>query len=188
MECHLPSATEPARANPLVPPARVTNPALQEEPLEIAPGVWWVGVRLAQDNFQCHAYFIANGSEGVLIDPGSPLTIEGTLAKLRRITDLDAIRWIVCHHCDPDICACLPRLSEVLQRPDVQVVTEWRANALIRHYGHRFSSYLVEEHGWCLPLAGDRRLDFQLTPYLHFPGAMVSYDTFSHTLFSTNVY
>ncbi|MDM7953367.1 MAG: diguanylate cyclase [Cyanobium sp. CZS 25K] len=188
MECHLPSATEPARANPLVPPARVTNPALQEEPLEIAPGVWWVGVRLAQDNFQCHAYFIANGSEGVLIDPGSPLTIEGTLAKLRRITDLDAIRWIVCHHCDPDICACLPRLSEVLQRPDVQVVTEWRANALIRHYGHRFSSYLVEEHGWCLPLAGDRRLEFQLTPYLHFPGAMVSYDTFSHTLFSSDLF
>ena len=161
---------------------------MQEEPVEIAPGVWWVGVRLKKDRFQCHTYFIPNGSDGVLIDPGSPLTIEGTLAKLRSITDLGAIRWLVCHHPDPDICAALPRLGEVLTHPDIQVVTEWRANALIRHYGHPFSAYLVEKHHWCLPLQGDRRLEFQLTPYLHFPGAMVSYDTGSHTLFSSDLF
>ncbi len=160
----------------------------REDPVQIAPGVWWVGVRLAHDHFQCHTYFIANGSDGVLIDPGSPLTIEGTLDKLRAITDLDAIRWLVCHHSDPDICAALPHLGQVLTRPDVQVVTEWRANALLRHYGHGFSTYLVEKHGWCLPLHGDRRLEFQLTPYLHFPGAMVSYDTRSHTLFSSDLF
>lgn len=83
---------------------------------------------------------------GVLIDPGSPLTSEGTLAKLRTSTDLGAIRWLVCHHSDPDICASLPRLGEVLTHPEIQVVTEWRANALIRHYGHRFSTDLVEQH------------------------------------------
>lgn len=156
--------------------------------MEIAPGVWWVGVRLEKDHFQCHTYFIANGSDGVLIDPGSPLTIEGTLAKLRAITDLGAIRWLVCHHSDPDICAALPRLGEVLTHPDAQVVTEWRAHALIRHYGHGFPTYLVEQHDWCLPLQGDRRLEFQLTPYLHFPGAMVSFDTASRTLFSSDLF
>ncbi len=170
------------------PTHRVDTATPVEDPVEIAPGVWWVGVRLAHDHFQCHTYFIANGSDGVLIDPGSPLTIEGTLAKLRAITDLDAIRWLVCHHSDPDICAALPRLGEVLKRPDVQVVTEWRANALIRHYGHGFSTYLVEQHGWWLPLAGDRRLEFQLTPYLHFPGAMVSHDSATGTLFSSDLF
>jgi flavorubredoxin len=160
----------------------------REDPVEIAPGVWWVGVRLAHDHFQCHTYFIANGSDGVLIDPGSPLTIEGTLAKLRTITDLGAIRWLVCHHSDPDICAALPRLGEVLTHPDIQVVSEWRANALIRHYGHRFPTYLVDQHNWCLPLAGDRRLEFQLTPYLHFPGAMVSHDSATGTLFSSDLF
>ncbi len=167
---------------------RFDAPASQEEPIEIAPCVWWVGVRLVKDHFQCHTYFIANGSDGVLIDPGSPLTIEGTLAKLRTITDLGTIRWLVCHHSDPDICAALPRLGDVLTHPDVHVVTEWRANALIRHYGHRFSTYLVEQHHWCLPLQADRRLEFQLTPYLHFPGAMVSFDTFSRTLFSSDLF
>jgi diguanylate cyclase (GGDEF)-like protein len=162
--------------------------AKQEEPIELAPGVWWVGVWLAQENLQANSYFIANGADGVLIDPGSALTIDWTLAKLRRITDLDAIRWIVCHHSDPDICACLPQLSAVLPRPDAQVVTEWRAHALLRHYDHRFASYLVEEHGWCLPLQEARCLEFQLTPYLHFPGSMVSYDTSTHTLFSCDLF
>lgn len=38
------------------------------------------------------------------------------------------------------------------------------------------------------PLKGERSLEFQLTPYLHFPGAMVSYDTGSRTLFSSDIF
>ncbi|WP_322758444.1 diguanylate cyclase [Synechococcus sp. CBW1107] len=159
-----------------------------DAPIELAPDVWWVGRRLPDDRFQCHAYYLRNGNNGVLIDPGSPLTIETTLAKVARIDDLSAIRYLVCHHCDPDIAAALPMLSERLSRPDIQVVTEWRAMALLRHYGHRFDYYLVEEQNWRLPLEGDRALEFQLTPYLHFPGAMVSYDTASRILFSSDLF
>jgi two-component system, cell cycle response regulator len=118
---------------------------LREDPVEIAPGVWWVGVRLAHDPCQCHTCFIAHGSDGVLIDPGSPLTIEDTMAKLRAITDLDAIRWLVCHHGDSGICAALP-------------------------------------------LAGERWQEFLLTPYPHFPGAMVSHDSGTRTLFSSDLF
>ena len=157
-------------------------------PLEIGDGVWWVGVRLPNDVFQCHAYYIDNGSAGVLLDPGSALTIEHTLEKVARIASLDSIKYLVCHHPDPDIAAGLPYLSTRLTRDDVQVVTEWRARALLKHYGHRFGYYLVEEHDWAIPLAPGRDLEFQLTPYLHFPGAMVSYDTRTATLFSSDLF
>lgn len=116
------------------------------EPIEIAPGVWWVGIRLPDDRFQCHSYYLDCGNQGVLIDPGSPLTIEATLQKVARITDLERIRYLVCHHPDPDIAAGLGALSQQLTRPDVVVVTEWRAQALLRHYGYRFPDYRVEEH------------------------------------------
>jgi two-component system, cell cycle response regulator len=157
-------------------------------PVQIADQVWWVGVRLPNDRFQCHAYYLDIEGNGVLLDPGSPLTIEATLAKVARIAPLESIAYLVCHHADPDISASLPYLSEHLTRPDVQLVTEWRAAALLKHYGHRFGYYLVEEHGWRLPLAGDRRLEFQLTPYLHFPGALVSFDTATRTLFSSDLF
>ncbi|MDD2858841.1 MAG: diguanylate cyclase, partial [Candidatus Nanopelagicales bacterium] len=157
-------------------------------PIAIAPGVWWVGATLPNDSFQCHAYFIDNGDSSVLIDPGSMLTIESTLAKVEQVASLDSIRYLVCHHPDPDIAASLAYLSARLARPDVQVVTEWRAKALLKHYGHRFGYLLVEEHDWVIELAPDRRLEFQLTPYLHFPGAMVSYDTATATLFSSDIF
>ncbi len=158
------------------------------EPVQIATDVWWVGTRLENDVFQCHAYFLDNGDQSVLIDPGSPLTIDDTLAKVGQIADLSSIAYLVCHHPDPDIAASLRDLSDVLTRPDVRVVTEWRAQALLKHYGHRFDYYRVEEHEWVVPLDGTRRLEFQLTPYLHFPGAMVSFDTGTRTLFSSDLF
>ena len=157
-------------------------------PVEIASGVWWVGTRLADDSFQCHAYYLDNGDRGVLVDPGSPLTIEDTLAKIEQIADISSIRYLVCHHPDPDIAASLRDLSDLLTRDDVEVVTEWGAQALLKHYKHRFDYYRVEEHDWRVPLAAGRSLEFQLTPYLHFPGAMVSYDTGSATLFSSDLF
>ncbi len=159
-----------------------------DDPIELAPGVWWVGVRLPNDSFQCHAYFLENGEHSVLLDPGSPLTVRSTLDKVARIAPIDSIAYLVCHHPDPDIAAGLPYLSDYLTRDDVQIVTEWRAKALLKHYGHRFEYYLVEEHDWRITLDQGRTLEFQLTPYLHFPGAMVSYESRSHTLFSSDLF
>ncbi len=179
-----PRPCESAPASPVLAEASDSG----EGPIEIAPGVWWVGCRLPDDRFQCHSYYLREGDQGVLIDPGSPLTIETTLAKVASIDGLEAIRYLVCHHSDPDIAASLPLLSQRLERPDVQVVTEWRAQALLHHYGHRFSYYLVEQNGWRLPLTPERSLEFQLTPYLHFPGAIVSYDTATQVLFSSDLF
>lgn len=47
--------------------------------------------------------------------------------------------------------------------------------------------WLVEEHDWTLPLE-DRRLQFVLTPYLHFPGAFTTFDHGTHTLFSSDLF
>lgn len=166
-----------------------SDPAIpQDDPIDLGHGVWWVGMRLPNDRFQSHAYYLHHPDGGVLFDPGSPVTIEATMAKVARIADPQSIRWLVCHHPDPDIASALPWLSEVLQSDQVKVVTEWRAAALIKFYGFRFDTWLVEEHGWQLPLAEDRVVEFQLTPYLHFPGAFVSYDRTSGILFSSDLF
>ena len=36
--------------------------------MQIGDGLWWVGTRLENDQFQCHAYYLDNGSDGVLLD------------------------------------------------------------------------------------------------------------------------
>lgn len=157
-------------------------------PVQVSDSVWWVGCRLADDAFQCHSYLILNGSDSVLLDPGSLLTIDETLANVAELTALESVRYLVCHHPDPDIAGALGHLSTSLTRPDVVVVTEWRARALLKHYAHRFDYWLIEDHGWSLDLKPGRSLQFQLTPYLHFPGAFMSYDTQTATLFSSDIF
>lgn len=156
--------------------------------MEIAPRVWWVGAVRPTETFQCHAYLVEAGDQSVLIDPGSADAIDDVLAKVGQVVGLEDIRWVVCHHSDPDIAAGLPLLRERLPRPDIELVTEWRAQTLLHHYSAGFPYYLVEEHDWQLSLGGDRVLHFVLTPYLHFPGAMCSWDPGTGVLFSSDIF
>lgn len=156
--------------------------------IRLGEDTYWVGSTLEGDTFQCHTYLIVNGHDSVLIDPGSVKTIDDTLAKVASIIDLDDIKYLVCHHSDPDITSALPKLSEKLTREDVVVVSEWRAAELLDHYDHRFEYYLADKHEWALDLGNGKRLEFQLTPYLHFPGAFVTYDPATKILFSSDLF
>ena len=156
-------------------------------PLEIAPRVWWVGNLIPGDQFQCHSYLIEAGDQSVLIDPGSAITIDGVIENVRSIIEPASIRWVVCHDTDPDVCAGLPKL-DALVHPDARIVTEWRAAALLVHYGSRLAPYLVEDHGWAIDLGEGRRLAFTLVPYLHFAGALGFYETSSKVLFTGDLF
>ena len=155
--------------------------------VKLAEGVWWVGHLLPGDDFQCHAYLIEQGDQSLLLDPGSPLTFEHTLAKIEEVIPFSHIRWFVCHHQDPDITGALPVIDRMVNREDARIISHWRAEALIRHYGLRMPFWLVEEHDWQLQL-GDRLLHFVFTPYAHFPGAFCTYDGASQVLFSSDLF
>lgn len=99
----------------------------------------------------------------MLLDPGGPLVLDTVLEKVGRIVPFDDVRGFVFHHQDPDITAGLPRLDAMVTRPDAALVTHWRAQALIRHYGIGLPTYLVDAHDWRLDLGG-RVLRFVFTP------------------------
>lgn len=157
-------------------------------PVEVAPRIWWVGPVLAGDLFQNHSYLIEAGEDSVLVDPGSTLTIDETLDKVRQIVPLDHIKWLLIHHSDPDVADALHRLDDALPSPETRIVTEWRSDLLMKHYASRFETVLIEDMGWALSLADGRRLEFVLTPYLHFPGAFVTYAPETATLFSADLF
>jgi len=158
------------------------------EPFEVADRVWWVGSIRPDVTFQCHSYLIEAGDNSVLIDPGSVLTIDETLRLAARVVPLSSIKWVVCHHPDPDIASGLPMVRRALPGDDVRVVTEWRAETLLRYYDARIPFHRVEENEWVLPLSADQRLRFVLTPYLHFPGALCSFEEASGVLFSSDLF
>jgi len=156
--------------------------------VEIANRIWWVGHYLKDDVFQCHVYLIENGDQSVLFDPGSELTFSHTLKKIEEVIPFSNIRYFVCHHQDPDITACLPKLDAMIDRDDAVLVTHWRVAVLLKHYGLKHLAFWqIEDHDWKLDI-GERQLNFIFTPYMHFPGAFCTFDQSSGVLFSSDIF
>jgi diguanylate cyclase (GGDEF)-like protein len=157
------------------------------KPIEISPRIWWVGTYMENDLFQCHVYLLENGDQSVLIDPGSHLTFRYALDKIEQIIPFRKIKYFLCHHQDPDITSSLPLIEEFIVRDDAVILSHWRGIALLKHYGLDMEMQCVEKMGWKLQLE-DRELEFIFTPYLHFPGAFVTYDPSSKILFSSDIF
>lgn len=156
--------------------------------VKLSENIYWVGHSLPDDNFQCHVYLIENGTDSILIDPGSKLTFKHVLKKVEEIIPFNHIRYFICQHQDPDITGALPLIDQLVTRSDAKIISHWRAIALLKHYGLELPFWCVEENNWTLELKGGRILEFIFTPYMHFPGAFCTFDTSSGILFSSDIF
>ncbi|HWR39828.1 MAG TPA: response regulator [Patescibacteria group bacterium] len=159
---------------------------INDQDRELAPGIYWVGDPEHADNLYCNPYLILDGEEAVLIDPGSPLDFAGVLANVTRLISLDRIKYIILQHQDPDFCASTPQFEQ--QGFKGSLATHWRAAQLIKFYGVTSPFYIVNEHHLQLSFGTGRTLQFLPTPYLHFPGAITTYDPASKILFSSDLF
>ncbi len=153
----------------------------------IAKNVYWVGVYMEGDAFQCHTYLIVDGKESILIDSGSMLEFEEVKNKISSIIDLQDIKYIIAHHQDPDVCANLPAFEKLINRDDLKIVSHSRNFALIKHYGITSKQYIIEEHDYRIKTKHNE-LFFLTTPYAHAPGAFVTYLKNKKILFSSDIF
>ncbi len=156
--------------------------------VKIAENIYWVGNEIPDDQFQCHSYLLVNGEDSVLVDPGSRITWTETRKKIQEHIPLESIKYLICHHQDPDITGAVDFLNREAPRPDRTIVCHWRTEALLVHYDWKLPFYRPEDHDWKLELPGGRQLQFVLTPYLHFPGSICTFDEASGILFSSDIF
>lgn len=159
---------------------------IRTETTELYPKLYWVGVYDRDSGLQCNPYLIIDGEEAVLIDPGSTLDFELVYSNVIKLIPLEKIRYVVLQHQDPDLCSSMPLFEAKGLR--AKIVTHWRAATLIRYYGVKSEFYIVNEHEYKLTFGNQRVLYFHPTPYLHFPGAIVTYDVMSKVLFSSDLF
>ncbi|MEN8303895.1 MAG: ATP-binding protein [Campylobacterota bacterium] len=159
-----------------------------KDAIEIAQDIYWIGMYLENDPFQCHPYLIKNGDESILIDPGSMLEFEETVRKVKTVVDIKSIKYIVLHHQDPDLVAAVPEIEKLIDRDDLLIVTHSRMSLLIKHYLVTSDYYEIDKNENRLITPNGYRLDFRTTPYCHSPGAFVSYEPKTKTLFSGDIF
>ncbi len=155
--------------------------------IEIAEKIYWVGHYDPETALVSNPYLLVDEEEAILIDPGSVLDYHQVSRKVFTTVEPDSINYIILHHQDPDICASTPRFEEVVN-PYRQVITHSRAAVLVVHYGIKSPFYLVDRNDWELTMKSGRKLRFIFTPYLHFPGAFVTYDEKTKTLFTSDLF
>ena len=155
-------------------------------PLEIADSIFWVGVRDAGKRFNCNPYLLRFPGEAVIIDPGSVLDFDEVLRKVQMLIPINELKYIILQHQDPDLCSSTPLFEKA--GADVEIITHWRSSLMIKHYGVQSKFYLVDEHHYDIGLPSGRHLRFLHTPYLHFSGAIVTYDSLTKTLFSSDLF
>ena len=155
--------------------------------IEIAKNIYWVGMYLENDPFQCHPYFIENGNESILIDPGSMLEFDAVVKKINTVSSMSHIKYIILHHQDPDLAASVPEMEKLIDRDDLLIITHSRMVPLVKHYMIKSAYYEIDKHQYKLD-SRDLHLAFLTTPYCHSPGAFVTYEPSTKTLFSGDIF
>ncbi len=155
--------------------------------IEIAKNIYWVGMYLENDPFQCHPYFIENGNESILVDPGSMLEFDAVVKKINSISSMSNVKYIILHHQDPDLAASVPEMEKLINRHDLLIITHSRMVPLVKHYLIKSDYYEIDKHQYKLDSNG-LHLEFLTTPYCHSPGAFVTYEPSTKTLFSGDIF
>lgn len=153
---------------------------------DLGDGIHWIGVD-TQDAFRCNPYLILDGEDAVVIDPGGLLTARGVVARIGELVDPKRIKFIVAHHQDPDVISGVNYLRGLVAT-ECKIVCHSRMSVLIKHLGSGFPFLEVDKSRWQLVFGRGRKLTFAHTPYLHSPGAIVTYDAHSQTVFTSDLF
>ncbi len=152
---------------------------------EGARAVYWLGVP-EDAAFRCNVYLLTDGDAGYLIDPGSRYSFDLIYRRVEQVMPASQVEGLVLSHQDPDVAASMVLWLE--RFPDTPVIASPRTHVLLPHYGITdYRAYDTEAHP-TLTLPSGNALRFIAAPFLHFPGAIATYDEASHFLFSGDIW
>lgn len=154
--------------------------------IQIAEKIYWVGSKDQVTGLHCNPYLLIDGDEAVFIDPGSMYDFETVYQNVTKLVPIKNIKYVILHHQDPDFCSSVPLFEK--KGLNAEIITFWRTQVFLKYYGIKSKYYLVNENDYKLELKSGRILKFLHTPYLHFPGAIMTYDTKTKVLFSSDVF
>lgn len=158
-------------------------------PVKIAEDTHWVGQADETRDLFCNPYLIVDEGCAVLIDGGSRPDFSTVVRKILQTGVKPAeISHLIYQHYDPDLCGSLSNFEDIIDRDDLKIVSTAENNAYIRYYSDRTPMYSIADHDNELVLPSGRKLTFITTPYAHAPGAFMTYDQQTGTLFTSDIF
>ncbi len=149
--------------------------------------IFWLGMAIA-DAFRTNIYLMVDGKEAILIDPGNKAFYSTLYQRIEQLGLSDLLTGAIFCHQDPDVAGSIA--DWISQFNKFKVITSGRTNILLPHYG--ISDYIFYDTGEAnqhtFHFKSGNSLRFMDAHFLHFPGAIATYDTVSGFLFSGDVW
>ncbi|EGG99429.1 hypothetical protein imdm_1113 [gamma proteobacterium IMCC2047] len=158
------------------------------EVIAITREIYWIGFYEESSKLHCNPYLLLDDDEAVVFDPGSIPDFPVIMRKVIDLINPSQISTIVTSHQDPDVCGNLAVFEDVVSRPDLRIAAHLNTIRLIQHQALKSELYAVDQHDFKITLKSGRELEFIFVPFLHSPGAIVTYDPKSKSLFTGDIF
>lgn len=129
--------------------------------------------------------YIMTGEKNIALDLVKVNTVGNFIEKIKEILEGKDLDYIVIHHAEPDHSSALPSILELY--PNVQIICNKKTLPFLKNYYGVEDNLIVVSEGETLEL-GNRKLTFYMTPMVHWPESMVSYEEETKTLFSQDIF
>jgi anaerobic nitric oxide reductase flavorubredoxin len=162
----------------------------------VKPGIYWIGVNdrttdlfeglwpITSEGVSYNAYVI-DGEKKVLVDAAKDIKSDALLDQIAEVFDPALLDYIVVNHMEPDHTGVFRTLRRIA--PNVTFLCTSRAVKLLENYYQVTDNVHVVEDGETLDL-GPHQLQFHITPMVHWPETMVTYETAQKVVFSCDAF
>ncbi len=119
-----------------------------------------------------NSYIMKTGGHTILFETAKEKFYEDYLEKLRELTDIDKIDYLVVNHTEPDHAGSVERLLDL--NPGLKIIATGCALSFLKEIVNRdFCAIAVKDNEKIK--IGDRTLRFLVVPNLHWPDTMYTY-------------
>ena len=163
--------------------------------VNISAGIDWVGhvdwgVRdfhgYRTDAGSTYNAYLIRDEKTALIDTVKGIYSSGLLARVAQLTDLSAIRYVICNHAEPDHSGGLSAVMTACRNAELVCDARCR-DALQMHYDTNGWKWRIVSDGESISL-GKRSMSFLETPMVHWPESMFTYVPEEKLLFSMDAF
>jgi anaerobic nitric oxide reductase flavorubredoxin len=164
--------------------------------ISIKPDIHWIGVNdritdlfeglwpIANEGVSYNSYLI-NDDKKALIDLTKSFEGDEYFAQIDEILDVSKIDYVIINHMEPDHSGLLRTLRRI--SPDVTFIGTAKTKNMLEDFYSIKDNIQVVNDGDTLSL-GKKTLQFFVTPFLHWPETMMTYEPTDRILFSCDAF
>jgi anaerobic nitric oxide reductase flavorubredoxin len=165
-------------------------------PVEIKPGITWVGVNdritelfeglwtIKLEGVSYNSYLIRD-EKTVVIDLCKSMLTGEYVNQLEDLVTLEKLDYVIINHMEPDHTGALRAL--IKKAPNVQILGTAKTREMLREFYGITENVRAVADGEILNL-GQHTLRFVVSPFLHWPETMMTYEEKEQILFSCDAF